>query len=126
MSAHTPGPWVVDGASLIWSPTGRAAVAAVSAPRETRIVQYRRLSVQCADFDEACANARLIAASPDTTNALHRAYIVLRDVHLNWPRRDSLEGQRLLCNMRDAIADAYGLDRQNVQDGPLKATGSQA
>lgn len=68
---HTPGPWEVSGATHIWSPTAHANVASVSEPRgEGSDVGYQPLKRNSPDFEEACANARLIAAAPDLLEAL--------------------------------------------------------
>lgn len=67
---HTPGPWLVEGATLIWSFAGHATVAAVGSPRRDQFVGYSPLTLGDADFNEARANARLIAAAPDLLAAL--------------------------------------------------------
>jgi hypothetical protein len=78
MSGFTPGPWFVEGATIIWSSAGRATVAAVGEPRATQLVEYRRLSISSPHFNEACANARLIAAAPELLEALiHLSRFVL-------------------------------------------------
>jgi hypothetical protein len=71
--SHTPGPWEIDGATIIWSPNGKATVASVGEPRASKFVEYRRLSISSPDFNEACANVRLIAAAPELLEAL-KAY----------------------------------------------------
>lgn len=43
------------------------------------------------------------------------AYGVLADVHHNWPGRDSKDGQRLLCDLRNAISAESGLSDEFVQ-----------
>ncbi len=64
-------------------------------------------------------DARLIAAAPLLLDSLARAYYRLADVHNSWPGRDTPAGQTLLCNMRDALAEATGLSDQEVQEGAL-------
>lgn len=44
------------------------------------------------------------------------AYAVLGAPTNQWRGRHTVEGQRLLSNMRDAIADITGRDPQDVQD----------
>lgn len=47
--------------------------------------------------------------------AVH-AYGVLADVHHNWPSRHTKEGQALLADLRDGIAETYGKDPEYVQN----------
>lgn len=49
-------------------------------------------------------------------NAAQFAYLILADIHNEWPGRNTLHGQRVLCLLRDAIALAVGIDPQEVQD----------
>jgi hypothetical protein len=65
----TPGPWQRVGA-MIWSPSEHATIAAVSELRDSTFVEYKSLRLGSADFDEAMANARLIAAAPKWYAAL--------------------------------------------------------
>ena len=67
---HTPGPWLLWGASDVFSKAGKAMVASACSPRGSNFVEYRKLEIDDADFDEACANARLIAAAPELLEAL--------------------------------------------------------
>lgn len=61
-------------------------------------------------------NARLIAAAPDLFAALQKAYSVLANIHHEWPGRNTREGQRLLCDMRDALSAASGIDAEEIQN----------
>jgi len=47
--------------------------------------------------------------------AATHAYGVLADVRNQWPGRHTLEGQRLLCDLRDALSEASGVDAEYVQ-----------
>jgi hypothetical protein len=69
MAKHTPGPWVIVGARLIWSPGAKANIAAVSELRSSQIVEYKAVEIGSGDFGEICANARLIAAAPQLLEA---------------------------------------------------------
>lgn len=51
-----------------------------------------------------------------TFGVLIDAYGVLADVHHNWPGRDTKDGQRLLCDLRDAISAESGLSDEFVQN----------
>lgn len=44
------------------------------------------------------------------------AYARLSEFRNNWPGRGSIEGQLLLCNLRDAIAEETGQTAQQVQE----------
>lgn len=59
----TPGPWRINGATVIWSPTSKAVVAAVSALRETDTVKYTEVRGSTPGFHESCGNAELITAA---------------------------------------------------------------
>lgn len=72
MSAHTPGPWEVQGRELVaHTGTGYVTIAALD-PVNTPRVPHR---------DIAEANARLIAAAPDLYAALRDATDALDYVH---------------------------------------------
>lgn len=63
MSTHTPGSWVAAGAWVEHIDDNVADIC--SCDQETlKQVHYNR------DYDEMCANARLIAAAPDMLYAL--------------------------------------------------------
>jgi len=49
-----------------------------------------------------------------STELLERAYVALLRTH-DWGRH-SIEGQRLLCDLRDTIAATLGQDSDTVQD----------
>jgi hypothetical protein len=98
---HTPGKWWASGLEVGTAPMMDVKIARVSG----------------ANFDEAKANARLIAAAPEllealkaTNSAAHEALIVLRDVLRDDARFDDLI--RALDNATDvgyaAIAKAEG------------------
>lgn len=65
---------------------------------------------------EGLANLHLIAAAPDLLTALESAYEMLADIHHEWPKRSTREGQRLLCQLRDAISKATDRDTEDVQN----------
>lgn len=71
MAEHTPGPWSVVGATKVWK-TGAdgAAVAIAAEPEIESSSDIRPVELYSGRFDEACANARLIAAAPDLLIAL--------------------------------------------------------
>jgi len=50
-----------------------------------------------------------------TKQLLIKSYGVLADVRTNWAGRDTLDGQELLCNLRDSIAKATTLSAEIVQ-----------
>jgi len=69
------------------------------------------------NWDDHKANARLISAAPDLLAACIQAYGTLADINNNWPGRHTMAGQRLLCEMRGAISEATGIDRETIQNG---------
>lgn len=110
-TTHTPGPWVVEAATLIWSPSAKKMVAGASAcePR-SGFVEYE--PPQTISLDEPAANARLIAAAPDLLAALEdlvrladRAMILINDELAD--ACDTIE----FYAARSAIANARGNQR---------------
>lgn len=71
MNTFTPGPWSIVGATLVWKtgPAG-AAVAMIAEPDVETSSDFRRVEVGSKRFEEACANASLIAAAPELLDAL--------------------------------------------------------
>lgn len=70
---HTPGPWLIAGATHIYaSGKNGANVCSISEPRATTEVRYTPLALGSNDREEAYANARLIAAAPDMLKALRK------------------------------------------------------
>lgn len=64
MPDHTPGPWEVVGATVVWSPSAKKVVAGASACEPASgAVEYERPSLRA--IEEPAANARLIAAAPE-------------------------------------------------------------
>ncbi len=61
---------------------------------------------------------KLVHDNKRMLNALQDAYGLLADIRHEWPGRNTPRGQRLLSEMRDAIALATGLTAQEVQDNP--------
>lgn len=47
---------------------------------------------------------------------LKRSYSVLANIHNNWIGRHTAAGQKLLCDLRDTIAEKTGRPIQDVQD----------
>jgi len=69
--AATPGPWAVTGATIIYSRLGKATVAEVSELDEKeRYVRFRPVELGSERFNEACANATLIAHAREDIPAL--------------------------------------------------------
>ena len=101
---HTPGPWEVHGATIVWSPIAKATIAAASELRAESYVAFQMPSISSADFDEACANARLIAAAPELLMALQMLY----DETADYIRLNNLGGMDNQCMRlaRAAIAAA--------------------
>ena len=50
------------------------------------------------------------------TTLLMRAYRVLAAIDNEWPTRNTPEGQSLLLDLRDAIAEETGMEHQYIQD----------
>lgn len=48
--------------------------------------------------------------------AFQCAYTILADVRHQWPGRHTIEGQGVLCALRDAICKATGREAEDVQD----------
>lgn len=72
--AHTPGPWETVGATRVWS-AGRAdggAVAIVAEPSCKTSGDFYEVGIGSSRFDEAMANARLIASAPQLLEALQK------------------------------------------------------
>lgn len=67
---HTPGPWEVTGATLIWSPIAAATIGAASELRATNVVAYSAPRVGSPNLREVAANARLMAAAPEMLELL--------------------------------------------------------
>lgn len=114
MSKHTEGPWNVCE-PVGWMPQGRYWTA------EQMMEMWwvgKRPGVAVALIDgsvdgrvEAEANARLIASAPDLLSACEGAYLALLQ---SLPAtRVRMQGE--LAALRDAIADATGQDREDVQ-----------
>ena len=57
-----------------------------------------------------------MALDAQTLSALKVAYGVMGDIRNNWRGRHTVEGQRALSVMRDAIAEAEGREPSEVQD----------
>jgi len=66
--------------------------------------------------DEAQKLGSLLSAAPILLVAAMDAYSLLADVRHEWSGRSTSAGQRLLCDLRDAIAKATDRDPQDVQD----------
>lgn len=109
-SKHTPGPWHVE--------PGKKPVNT-----DCRIISASDgLGPVAFATDE---NARLIAAAPTQHDVLCRAYKLLANVTHQWPGRHTPEGQKLLVDMRDAIALGDGRNPEDIQD-EASATGEQS
>lgn len=67
MSAHTPGPWLRDGATVYTVPGSLKVIAEIRK-------HYRARSMD----EEATANARLVTAAPDLLDALRDAQSLIR------------------------------------------------
>lgn len=94
---HTPGPW-----SVIVRPA-RGTYELLDEPAG-------------APIDERAANARLMDHAPALLAALIEAYETLADIRNEWPGRCKSAGQRKLCRIRNAIADASGHSDEDVQN----------
>lgn len=58
---HTPTPYEIYGATLIWSPTGKQMVATVSEPEpKNGSVSHEKVELLSQNFNLACANAAFI------------------------------------------------------------------
>lgn len=69
------------------------------------------------------ADARLYGAAPDMLRILVDTYYRLADIHNEWPGRNSLAGQKRLCDMRDCIAKALGMEPKDVYEGEAMLMG---
>lgn len=74
-ATHTPGPWETYGATGVWARrNGRekaSPVAAASNPNPTRgVIEHMEVHGGDVGFREACANARLMATSPEMLDSL--------------------------------------------------------
>ncbi len=52
----------------------------------------------------------------DITKELLFKYKALSSINNNWPGRTTVDGQRLLCELRDQIATMLNVEPQVVQD----------
>ena len=70
---HTPGPWETVGAKYIWK-TGDVggAVAIIAEPECESSNDFRPVRIASERWEEAMANARLIAAAPAQHNPRRR------------------------------------------------------
>ncbi len=85
---HTPPPWKVEGATLIWAPDAVANIAQVSELRKDDTVRFTPPSISSPDFHEIVANAAFIVRAVNNHDALLSA---LEEVS-----RISGENQKLL------------------------------
>ena len=88
MSEHTPGPWEIIGATEV-AKLGEdwAIVAIICNPRpdgrpDDSLARPEPATIWNPRFDEACANARLIAAAPRLLADRAEAYRVLNESEL--------------------------------------------
>ncbi len=51
-----------------------------------------------------------------TLNLLKRAYVVLADIHNQWQGRFTQQGQLLLCELRNTIAQETNREAEDIQD----------
>src|SRR5260221_2773163 len=51
--------------------------------------------------------------------ALEEGYAVMADITNQWEGRHTVDGQKLLCKMRDAIASATGISGEDGQDNAI-------
>lgn len=79
---HSPLPWKIYGATVIWSPEGHANVAAVSdphPPNDSSVGYYEIRPWTDNDagkrFEEACANAELIVTAVNERERLREAML---------------------------------------------------
>lgn len=99
MNKHTPGPWKAVELEI---PVGFARFE----------IHYSEDGECVAEVVHQEANAKLIAAAPDLLEALQAAYAKFSAFGFIWEGRETTEGQILLCNMRDAIEKATGVNPQ--------------
>lgn len=59
----------------------------------------------------------------NTTSILIRAYRVLAANNNNWPLRNTMHGQKLLIDLRNAICEETGMSEQVIQDQASVALG---
>lgn len=87
--AATPGPWETEGATLVWSPSAKAVVAAASALwPENGWVRYEKPSL--GNLDGPAANAKYIAAADPTTIAALIRRLIAAEAVVDVARRVSL------------------------------------
>lgn len=65
---------------------------------------------------------RKLASHDALVKACAHAYVLLADIDHEWRGRNTLAGQALLCELRDAIVAATGRDQQEVQDAASIST----
>lgn len=101
---HTPGPWKEiygNKISIVGTmPLGDTDPIAV---------------VYSANPESKEANAHLIASAPALIDLAERAYLKLLSLG-SWKGRASEEGQRLLCDLRDTIAEVRGITDEEIQN----------
>lgn len=70
---HTPGPWETTGAKYVWKrgETG-GAIAMIAEPECATSSDFEVVEISSRRWDEAMANARLIAAAPEMLAALEK------------------------------------------------------
>jgi hypothetical protein len=100
MTAHTPGPWLVDGIEVF-----------AEADCEAHPVADCACSHTCRALDELTANARLIAAAPDMYEALVYMADLFRDHTSDPSTEDGWKNEELRdvwLKAQKAIAKAEG------------------
>ena len=110
MSAHTKGPWRFDGRWI------RAASTWPDPEADWYIAEMCDHVEAEGGGDAMVVNASLIAAAPDLFAEVEREYTDLANPRNEWDGRNTPEGQRKLCRLRDLIAKVAGRDPQDVQD----------
>lgn len=60
--------------------------------------------------------ANLMIAAPELLSMVIQQYKELSNIRNQWPGRETMKGQKKLCDLRDLIAKATGQSAQEVQD----------
>ncbi len=102
---HTPGPWKINGHNI---EDNNSTIAILL----NRIDNNGSTNISIL---ESKTNARLIASAPNLIDLVERSYLKLLSLGF-WEGRTTEEGQRLLSDLRDIIAEVRGITDKEVQN----------
>lgn len=119
---HSPLPWKIYGATVIWSPEGHANVAAVSdphPPNDSSVGYYEIRPWTDNDagkrFEEACANAELIVTAVNERERLRRMLSTVIDASYGTSYHHIGDGDGIPEAEAKEIADWWQAELEQIQ-----------